>query len=350
MATRHRLCVACLALYFGPTMSAVIELDPTNEADQVTIINKMTNCEWDKIVDVRSEFYYENWRITGGSHHPFTGTSLHNLDEATLIAENITSIAFYCWVSPFQSEPASVWFDATFGHLDIKVYDIKGLSYLDDIPGFCPFLTASDEAIDVLSPHCEGLTGTHECPAEEEMTEPDYTDTVDAATLDVLVTAVGLDVQQAGSLLQEDSTETESQTSVSLETTPVEEEADGATEAVEETPPAQEEPAAATFTSASTPSTKLEKNRSTATILTLVSVSALGVGWFLGVHKKLILQREAQAVNSRSIIAPNSSKAGKESEAEDVEEVENPLPPEVLRPAPAMFDLEQTELETVTEI
>ena len=35
----------------------------------------LTDCTFDHIFDVRSEFYYENWRIRGGEHHPFTGNA-----------------------------------------------------------------------------------------------------------------------------------------------------------------------------------------------------------------------------------------------------------------------------------
>ena len=45
-----------------------------------------------------------------------------------------------------ESEPSAIWIDQHFGpespyaHLGIQVYDLKGLTYLDDIPDFCKFL------------------------------------------------------------------------------------------------------------------------------------------------------------------------------------------------------------------
>ena len=62
------------------------------------------------------------------------GNGLHGFDPARIQSENITTVAFYCWTAPWQSEPAAIWFAQQYP--DITVYDLKGLSYLDDIPGF----------------------------------------------------------------------------------------------------------------------------------------------------------------------------------------------------------------------
>ena len=116
---------------------------------------------------MRSEFYYENWRIRGGEHHPFTGSSLHGFDPARVQSENMTTVAFYCWTAPWQSEPAAIWFAQQ--HPDVTVYDLKGLSYLDDIPGFCQFIDGNQQFINQMTdmdngPRCAAEeTGTHEC-------------------------------------------------------------------------------------------------------------------------------------------------------------------------------------------
>jgi hypothetical protein len=89
----------------------------------------------------------------------------HGFEPARLAAEGIRSVAFYCNTAPWQSEPAAVWFEQAYGHLGIEVYDIKGLAFLDDIPGFCKFLDGSGDAIDQMSPHCrtDPATATHSC-------------------------------------------------------------------------------------------------------------------------------------------------------------------------------------------
>lgn len=127
----------------------------------------LTDCTFDHIFDVRSEFYYENWRIRGGEHHPFTGNALHGFDQSRVRSENMTNVAFYCWTAPWQSEPAAIWFSQQ--HPDVTVYDLKGLSYLDDIPGFCQFIDGNQAFIDQMTamdngPQCAAEeTGTHEC-------------------------------------------------------------------------------------------------------------------------------------------------------------------------------------------
>ena len=127
----------------------------------------LSDCTFDHIFDVRSEYYYENWRILGGEHHPFTGNGLHGFDPARIQSENITTVAFYCWTAPWQSEPAAIWFAQQYP--DITVYDLKGLSYLDDIPGFCQFIDGNQAFIDQMTamdngPTCAAHeTGTHEC-------------------------------------------------------------------------------------------------------------------------------------------------------------------------------------------
>lgn len=127
----------------------------------------LTDCTFDHIFDVRSEFYYENWRIRGGEHHPFTGTSLHGFDTSRVRSENMTHVAFYCWTAPWQSEPAAIWFSQQYP--DVTVYDLKGLSYLDDIPGFCQFIDGNQDFIDQMTamdngPRCAAdETGTHQC-------------------------------------------------------------------------------------------------------------------------------------------------------------------------------------------
>ena len=145
--------------------------------------------------EVRSQYYYEGWRILNGEHHPFTGNGLHGFDTDRIAAENITKVAFYCWTQPWQSEPAAQWFDAQFPHVD--VYDLKGLSYLDDIPGFCKFIDGQQHMIQQMAPHCSmDEVASHECAADTpEAIEnarrpadtPDYTESVDQPPAEGLV-------------------------------------------------------------------------------------------------------------------------------------------------------------------
>ena len=109
-------------------------------------------------VDVRSLYYYENWGIRGAEW-------VQNFDLRRLYDGSIRKVAFYCWIAPWESEPASLWFDANFGHLGIETYDMKGLTYLDDIPGFCPFINGTPELIEQMGPQCANAQ-PHTCPAE----------------------------------------------------------------------------------------------------------------------------------------------------------------------------------------
>lgn len=110
------------------------------------------------IFDVRSHHYYENWRLAGGEHMP----DASQFDPERLATQNISSVAFYCWNDPWESEPAAQWFAQQYGSQGVQVYDIKGLSYLDDVPGMCQYIDGDDEAIAHFSPHCadEGGVGT----------------------------------------------------------------------------------------------------------------------------------------------------------------------------------------------
>ncbi len=151
----------------APTLTQWRPRRAVNPEHHDEIKRLLTDCTFDHIFDVRSEFYYENWRIRGGEHHPFTGSSLHGFDPARVRSENMTTVAFYCWTAPWQSEPAAIWFAQQ--HPDVTVYDLKGLSYLDDIPGFCQFIDGNQGFIDQMTdmdngPRCAAEeTGTHEC-------------------------------------------------------------------------------------------------------------------------------------------------------------------------------------------
>lgn len=127
-------------------------------ADQQEILRKLDDCEFDVIFDVRSEHYHDNWRLAGGEHLPDATA----FDPERLATQNITSVAFYCWNSPWQSEPAAQWFAQQYGAQGVQVYDIKGLSYLDDIPGMCEHIDGDEAAIREHSPHCatEGGVGS----------------------------------------------------------------------------------------------------------------------------------------------------------------------------------------------
>ncbi len=80
-------------------------------------------------------------------------------DPERLVTQNITSVAFYCWNDPWESEPAAQWFAQQYGNQGVQVYDIKGLSYLDDVPGMCQYIDGDEEAIARHSPHCAGEGG-----------------------------------------------------------------------------------------------------------------------------------------------------------------------------------------------
>ena len=107
------------------------------------------------IFDVRSHHYYENWRIAGGEHMP----DATQFDPERLATQNITSVAFYCWNDPWESEPAAQWFAQQYGDQGVQVYDIKGLSYLDDVPGMCQYIDGDAQAIAQHSPHCAAEGG-----------------------------------------------------------------------------------------------------------------------------------------------------------------------------------------------
>lgn len=147
-----------LAAVCAYASAAVIELDPRVEEHQETILNNLNDCDFDLILDVRSLYYYENWGIRGAEW-------VQNFDLRRLYDGSIRKVAFYCWIAPWESEPASLWFDANFGHLGIETYDMKGLTYLDDIPGFCPFINGTPELIEQMGPQCANAQ-PHTCPAE----------------------------------------------------------------------------------------------------------------------------------------------------------------------------------------
>lgn len=153
-----------LAAVCAYASAEVIELDPRVEEHQETIINNLNDCEFDLILDVRSQYYYENWGIRGAEW-------VQNFDLRRLYDGSIRKVAFYCWIAPWESEPASLWFDANFGHLGIETYDMKGLTYLDDIPGFCPFIDGTPELIQQMGPQCANAQ-PHTCSAETAPTEP----------------------------------------------------------------------------------------------------------------------------------------------------------------------------------
>lgn len=138
-------------------------------------MRKLDGCEFDVIFDVRSHSYYENWRLAGGEHLP----DATQFDPERLATQNITSVAFYCWNDPWESEPAAQWFAQQYGSQGVQVYDIKGLSYLDDVPGMCQYIDGDDAAIAQHSPHCasEGgvgrRTGANRCNYEEPTPEAD---------------------------------------------------------------------------------------------------------------------------------------------------------------------------------
>ena len=95
--------------------------DPRVAEDQQVILSKLENCEFDAIFDVRSQDYYDNWRLSGGEHLP----DASRFDASRLAAENITSVAFYCWNAPWQSEPAAQWFASQYGDQGVAVYDSR---------------------------------------------------------------------------------------------------------------------------------------------------------------------------------------------------------------------------------
>lgn len=80
-------------------------------------------------------------------------------DPERLATQNITTVAFYCWNDPWESEPAAQWFAQQYGNQGVQVYDIKGLSYLDDVPGMCQYIDGDEEAIAQHSPHCAAEGG-----------------------------------------------------------------------------------------------------------------------------------------------------------------------------------------------
>jgi microcompartment protein CcmK/EutM len=212
---RHALLAAAL---LGVGHAALIELNPTNPGHAQQIIQHLDNCDFDLIVDVRSQYYYENWRVKSAAHHPFTGNGLHNFDPTNLAARNISKIAFYCWTQPWQSEPAARWLHATHGQ-GIDVYDLKGLSYLDDIPGFCKFLHATPQAISVMSPQCATTAGTHQCPvatanaaSDPNAGRADYTRPSDQATAQQLADDMNISLSVAKEIVGQDQVETATQT------------------------------------------------------------------------------------------------------------------------------------------
>jgi len=152
------------AALVGAAAAAVIELDPREPTHQATITSNLDSCNFDLILDVRSQYYYDNWRIAGSEW-------VQTFNPQRLIDENIKNIAVFCWVAPWESEPSAIWIDQHFGpespyaHLGIQVYDLKGLTYLDDIPDFCKFLDGTPEMVAEMSPHCAGKVNTHTCPS-----------------------------------------------------------------------------------------------------------------------------------------------------------------------------------------
>ena len=158
------LASACLA---ADATAAVIELDPRVESHQQQIVEKLSDCGedgFDLILDVRSQYYFENWGVEGAEW-------IQDFDLRRLYDGSIRKVVFYCWVALWESEPASLWFDANFGHLGIETYDMKGLTYLDDVPGFCPFLRGSDELMASQSPQCAGVP-KHTCAPPAPAPEP----------------------------------------------------------------------------------------------------------------------------------------------------------------------------------
>ena len=155
----------------GVVLSAPLSVlqDPRDPNDQQEILRKLDGCEFDVIFDVRSHHYYENWRLAGGEHMP----DATQFDPERLATQNITSVAFYCWNDPWESEPAAQWFAQQYGDQGVQVYDIKGLAYLDDVPGMCQYIDGDEEAIAMHSPHCveEGgvgrRSGTNRCNPEQ---------------------------------------------------------------------------------------------------------------------------------------------------------------------------------------
>lgn len=198
-------------------------LDPTKKKDQRTIIKELTACAFDVIIDVRHHYYYHNWRVKGASHYPWNGFNLltkqnegkvrkgctdgkktglydsrtrkplscpqlaphcqhrkfgahirktcchtcethKEWDLDYIKKNNITRVGVYCWVKPWQSDPASRYLEKKFGkHLEI--YDMKGLAYLDDIPSFCKFIDGNKNALKKFAPHCaKSKFGSHKCP------------------------------------------------------------------------------------------------------------------------------------------------------------------------------------------
>ena len=124
----------------------------------------LEDCALDLIIDVRNAFYFQNWRIKGGEHHPYNGREMMNLDPDRIARDGIKKVGVYCWTRPWQSEPAARWLSAMFP--DITVYDLKGLSYLDDIPGFCKYIDGAPFMLREMAPQCRpDEVGTHVCPA-----------------------------------------------------------------------------------------------------------------------------------------------------------------------------------------
>jgi len=216
--------LALLTVAHLPTASGkLISLDPTKKKDQKRIVKELASCAFDVIIDVRHHYYYNNWRVKGASHYPWNGynlltkqenysprkgckdrkkTGLYNSrtkkalscpqlaphcnhrtygkhirktccatcdshkewDLGYIKRNNITKVGLYCWVKPWQSDPASRYLEKKFGkHLEI--YDMKGLAYLDDIPGFCPFIDGNYKALKKFAPQCakDKNYGKHQC-------------------------------------------------------------------------------------------------------------------------------------------------------------------------------------------
>jgi len=202
--------------------SRLFSMNPEKKADQKIILKELMSCKMDVIVDVRHNYYHANWRIKGSSHYPWDGRQLHTRQEnhrpsanckdgkktglfdsrtkkqlscpqlryhcdhkkygahirknccktcsqqntwtAEYIKENnITNVAVYCWMKPWQSDPAARWLEKKFGNL-LNIFDMKGLSYLDDIPGFCPLIDGTAAGVKKFAPHCKKKeVGSHRC-------------------------------------------------------------------------------------------------------------------------------------------------------------------------------------------
>ena len=93
------LASACLA---AAATAAVIELDPRVESHQQQIVEKLSDCGedgFDLILDVRSQYYFENWGVEGAEW-------IQDFDLRRLYDGSIRKVVFYCWVAPWESEPA----------------------------------------------------------------------------------------------------------------------------------------------------------------------------------------------------------------------------------------------------